>query len=128
MIQTPWRRVPTCIPSAKAPLHKAHKGRLFLTLLLMLLTTATAGAQPSLGTDNPSLQVVVETQNGASGTVSVSYTNTSGTSVTNQDITSGGTITTSSNSSSSASAQSFTLTIRPAVRLRSFAVPEATRI
>ena len=39
MIQTPWRRVPTCIPSAKALLHKAHKGRLFLTLLLMLLTT-----------------------------------------------------------------------------------------
>ena len=110
MIQTPWRRVPTCIRSAKAPLHKAHKGRLFLTLLLMLLTTATAGALPSLGTDNPSLQVVVETQNGASGTVSVSYTNTSGTSVTNQDITSGGTITTSSNST----AKSFTLYITPA--------------
>ena len=68
MIQTPWRRVPTCIPSAKAPLHKAHKGRLLLTLLLMLLTTATAGALPSLGT--PSLQVVVETQNGADGKVS----------------------------------------------------------
>ena len=75
-------------------------------MLLMLLTTATAGALPSLG--NPSLQVAVETQNGASGTVSVSYTNTSGTSVTNQDITSGETITTSS------SAKSFTLTITPA--------------
>ena len=76
----------------------------------MLLTTATAGAQPSLGTDNPSLQVVVETQNGASGTVSVSYTNTSGASVIKQDITNGGTITTSSSSS----AQSFTLYITPA--------------
>ena len=93
--------------SAKPALLTAHRGRIVLTMLFMLLTTATAWAQ-----DLPpfawSFEVNVETQDGASGTVSVTYTNESGTSVNGQDISSGGTITTSSSNTA------FTLTITPA--------------
>ena len=74
-------------------------------LLMMLLTTTSAWAQSF----QYSFKVHVETLDGASGTVSVSYTNASGTSVT-QDIASGETnsfITSSSN-------QGFTLTMTPA--------------
>ena len=60
MIQTPWRRVPTCIRSAKAPLHKAHKGRLFLTLLLMLLMLLTTATVSFKGTYSP---IVWDTEN-----------------------------------------------------------------
>ena len=74
--------------------------------LMMLLTTTTAWAQSSLPS---SFKVHVETLDGASGTVSVSYTNTSGTSVI-QDIASGETI----EFNTSSSVTGFTLTMTPA--------------
>ena len=72
----------------------------------MLLTTATARAQSGLVFEK-SIKVLVQSEFGGSGTVSVSYVNSSGTSVT-EDYSNGGTVSTSNYESG------FTLTITPA--------------